>query len=103
MKKSNETTAHNPEALLHDLRALVAEAEKLMAGSAAEDSDLFENLRDRFAAAQERCGELYEGARKTITVGAQNTDRVIRANPYQSLAVALGAGLLFGLFIARRK
>jgi ElaB/YqjD/DUF883 family membrane-anchored ribosome-binding protein len=103
MKRNHETVAQSPEALLKDLQALVAEAEKMVAGSTAEDNDLIGNIRDRFEAAQERFGDFYADAKKKITTGAKRTDEVIRANPYQSMAIALGVGLLLGVVVARRK
>ena len=33
---------------------------------------------------------------------AQCTDQAIRANPYQSLAIAAGVGILVGVLIGRR-
>lgn len=103
MKRNHESVAQNPEALLKDLQALVAEAEKMVAGAATEDIDIMENLRNRFEAAQERFGDFYADAKKKITAGAKRTDEVIRSNPYQSLAIAVGAGLLLGVVIARRR
>jgi len=33
--------------------------------------------------------------------GAKATDRVIRANPYQSIGVAFGVGVLLGVLVTR--
>jgi ElaB/YqjD/DUF883 family membrane-anchored ribosome-binding protein len=103
MKARNDSTAQTPKELLNDLHALVSEAEKMMGDSLTEHSeDAISALRTRFDAAQERVGELYAGARKKIVAGAKYTDETIRANPYQSLAIALGAGLLVGVLLGRR-
>lgn len=59
-------------------------------------------LRTRYAAASERVGELYDSARKNVTAGAKYTDETIRANPYQSIAIAAGVGLLVGVLVGRR-
>ena len=101
--KRNHETAQSPEELLKDLRALVAEAEKMTAGVIAVDNDMLGNFRDRFEAARERLGDFYVDAKEKITAGAKRTDEMIRTNPYQSLAVALGVGLLLGVVGARRK
>lgn len=86
-----------------ELRALVSDAEKMMGDSITEHSeDAISALRTRFDAAQERMGELYEGARKKVVAGAKYTDEAIRANPYQSLAIAAGVGLLIGVLLGRR-
>ncbi len=107
MKNNQDTahtpTAHTPKELLHDLQALVAEAETMMTASASEHSaDALETLRTRFHAAQERFSHLYDGARTKVVAGARCTDQTIRANPYQSIAIAAGVGLLVGVLLGRR-
>jgi len=101
--KSNQETAHTPKELLNDLQAFVVEAEAMMSNSVSgHSSEAVENLRTRFNAAQERLGELYEGAKKRVVAGAKCTDETIRANPYQSIAIAAGVGLLVGVLVGRR-
>ena len=103
MKNNTETTAQTPKELLKDLHALVAEAEKMMGDSLSEHTEgAVSALRTRFDAAQERMGELYTGARKKVIAGAKYTDETIRANPYQSIAIAVGVGLLVGVLVGRR-
>ena len=103
MKTKPESTAQTPQDLLADLRTLVAEAEKMMGDSLTEHSeDAITALRSRFDAAQERLSEFYLGARKKVIAGAKYTDETIRANPYQSLAIAAGVGLLLGVLLGRR-
>src|ERR1035437_10125294 len=103
MKNNTETTAQTPKDLLNDLHTLVAEAETMMGDSLTEHSaDALNALRARFDAAQERFGELYSGARKKVVAGAKYTDETIRANPYQSLAIAVTVGLLGGILVGRR-
>lgn len=106
MKHRNGTgsIAQKPEEILNDLRSLVTEAEKLIGETAGEQSEaMLASLRERFAAAQERFADVYEGARKKVVAGAKYTDETIRENPYQSLAVALGIGVLVGVLVGRRR
>ena len=101
--KNNQDTAHTPKELLSELQALVVEAETMMTGSLTEHtSEAMGNLRARFAAAQERFGDAYEGAKKKVVAGAKYTDAAIRENPYQALAIAAGVGLLVGVLVGRR-
>ncbi len=103
MKNNTATTAQNSDSLLHDLRTLVSEAEQMMGSGAGEHSDeTVGALRARFDAAQERFSEIYSGAKKKVVAGAKYTDTAIRANPYQSLAIAAGVGLLVGVLVGRR-
>jgi ElaB/YqjD/DUF883 family membrane-anchored ribosome-binding protein len=103
MKNRNSSDSQTPEALLNDLRSLVIEAEKMMGASVSEHTgEAMNALRARYAAAQERLGEVYESAKKNVTAGAKYTDEAIRANPYQSIAIAAGVGLLVGVLVGRR-
>jgi ElaB/YqjD/DUF883 family membrane-anchored ribosome-binding protein len=100
--KHNHETAQTPKELLNELQTLVTEAEAMIAGAATEYSaDAFDSLRSRFNAVQERFTDAYDGARKKVIAGAKYTDETIRANPYQSLAIASGVGLLIGILAGR--
>ena len=101
--KNNQDTARTPKELLSELQSLVAEAETMIGDSLSEHSaEAIDSLRTRFVAAQERFADAYTGARKKVIAGAKYTDETIRANPYQSLAIAAGIGLLVGVLLGRR-
>jgi len=101
--KNNNETAQTPKELLNDLRTLVSEAEKMMGDSISEHTgDAVNALRARYDAAHERLGELYTGARTKVIAGAKCTDEAIRENPYQSMAIAAGVGILVGVLLGRR-
>lgn len=101
--KNNQDTTQTPKDLLEDLHTLVADAERMM-GEAVSDrtADAVGALRARYDAAQERLGVMYDGARKRVVAGAKCTDAAIRENPYQSIAIAAGVGLLVGVLLGRR-
>ena len=102
MKNRNDASVLTPADLLNDLRSLVVEAEKMTAASIGEHTEeALDSLRERFVAAQERCADLYAGARKKVIAGAKYTDETIRENPYQSLAVAVGVGVVIGVLVGR--
>jgi ElaB/YqjD/DUF883 family membrane-anchored ribosome-binding protein len=101
--KNNKEAAHTPKELLAELKTLVAEAETMLADSLSEHtSEAIGNLRDRFTAAQERFSDMYDSTKKKVVAGAKYTDSTIRENPYQSIAVALGVGVLLGFVFGRR-
>ena len=103
MKNHRASAPQTPADLLNDLRTLVVDAEKMLESSVSEHTDeAMSALRTRYAAAQERVGELYTSAKKNVTAGAKYTDETIRANPYQSIAIAAGVGLLVGVLVGRR-
>lgn len=91
------------ETLLDDLRQLVGDAEKLLAAAATEHSrEAIDSLRTRLESTRDRVTALCADAKKKVAAGARYTDEAIRENPYRSLAVAAGAGLLIGLLLGRR-
>lgn len=90
-----------PEEIIAELRTLVNEAEKIIAQSGSAPS-MLAGLRERFERAQHQLGDLTADAKKKIVSGAKATDQTIREHPYQSIAVALGAGLLVGVLLGRR-
>ncbi len=102
--KSNHTaSAQTHDDLLGDLRRLVAEAEKMVGESPdADGADTPETLRARFDAAHERITDLYENAKEKVVGGTKHADKIIRANPYRSILVATGVGLLVGVLLGRR-
>ena len=103
MKNNKDTSTHTAKELLVELQALVAEAQTLMTDTVSEKSgEVMENLRERFAAAQEKFSDVYDGAKKKVVAGAKCTDTAIRENPYQAIAIAAGVGLLVGVLVGRR-
>jgi ElaB/YqjD/DUF883 family membrane-anchored ribosome-binding protein len=101
--KNNKDTAHTPKELLGELQALVSEAETMMADSLSEHTaEAIGNLRERFGAAQERFSDMYDRTKKKVVAGVKYTDTTIRENPYQSIAIAMGVGVLLGILVGRR-
>ncbi len=95
--KNNTPAALSPAELLLELKALTVEAETMMAESlSGHSAHAFENLRERCDSAQQRFSQVCNGARKKVAAGARYADEAIHANPYQSLAIAAGCGLLIG-------
>lgn len=103
MNTKTEAATQTPQELLKNLRALVTEAEKILADSNAGHSETrLEALRERYEAAQERLADYYSTAKRKVVAGAKYTDEAIRTHPYQSLAIAAAVGVLAGVLIGRR-
>jgi ElaB/YqjD/DUF883 family membrane-anchored ribosome-binding protein len=93
--------------LRHELDHLLTETEAVLNGSLSETStETMQHLRDRLEAARQRLATTYADVKDSVVQGARCTDTAIREHPYQSLALAGGAGLLLGVFagalLARR-
>ena len=116
MKNRHDTeTAETPEQLIEHISRLMAEAEAMIAGPVTEQAggkladikarleSARERLTDVYGRARESVTEAYGRARQGVTDGARYTDEAILTHPYQSLAVALGVGVLIGALIRRGK
>jgi len=99
----NRIDTMTPSDLLEELRSLVTEAEKMMSDNlVTPTSEAVSALRERFRITQDRLADLYADTRRHVVAGAHYTDETIRAHPYPSIAIAIGAGALIGLLIGRR-
>jgi ElaB/YqjD/DUF883 family membrane-anchored ribosome-binding protein len=86
-----------------DLTEDVKNAGRQAKESAAEmGEDLASRARQAKAAAMEGARAAYQVAQTKAREGAKRTDEAIRGNPYASLGIAFGAGLLFGFLLKRK-
>jgi ElaB/YqjD/DUF883 family membrane-anchored ribosome-binding protein len=90
------------ERLITDLKRIVRDSEELLhtTKDAAGDKlqEIRERLTDTLGTAKRTCIHL----EKKALDGAKAADKTIRNHPYQSVGVALGVGLLIGVFVARK-
>ena len=106
---SMKTTAENakrhhqtPDELIAQINELMSEAEAMLVGPTAGQIDSrLEEMRSRFGAIRDRVTDIYGTARRKVIDGARITDESIRTHPYESLAVALGVGVLLGAVLRR--
>ena len=87
------------EKLVEDLRILVQDAEQLVKATGANIADA---SRQELLTALQRLKLRAEQMKQQAVAGARATDRLIRDNPYRSLAAVFGAGFVLGLVINRR-
>ncbi len=101
--KNRVPAQRNSDEVLTELRALVAEAEKLVTEPASEAAEgVLANLRARYDAVSERVTDVYANTKQKVVASAKYTDTSIRDNPYQAMAVAAGVAFLVGLLVGRR-
>jgi ElaB/YqjD/DUF883 family membrane-anchored ribosome-binding protein len=101
MKNMQTSNTERPNDILDELHALVTKAEKLISNLAKTETEAGHSLPERLRESREQLSEVYAGAKSQITAGVKNTHEAIRANPYQSLAIAAGVGVLIGIFASR--
>ncbi|PAW68951.1 MAG: hypothetical protein B9S30_05555 [Verrucomicrobiia bacterium Tous-C5FEB] len=89
----------------HHLQEVIAHAEELLESTAGELGERAREVRQqlvqKIAAAKERF-EDFDDVKEAAEEGMKEADRMIRKHPYESVGVALVAGLLIGALLSRR-
>jgi ElaB/YqjD/DUF883 family membrane-anchored ribosome-binding protein len=97
---------HDPEELIRNIQRLMDEVEAIIARCGAapaegEPGRPLEALGERLASVRQKARGLGRAARERMAVGALRADEAVRGHPYESVAVALGVGLLVGAYLRR--
>jgi ElaB/YqjD/DUF883 family membrane-anchored ribosome-binding protein len=100
--RSAEEIEESTEKLLSDLKAVVRDGEELLKAGAQELGERGMVARERLATALEMAKDTAQKLQEQARASAQATDRLIRENPYQSIGIAFGVGMLFGVLANRR-
>jgi len=95
------------EKILQDLRALVADAEALLAATTDHAGERVEAARAHtegsLRRARERLLALESEVGAKVRETARATDSYVRENPWRAVGIAAGAGLLIGLLLSSRR
>ena len=97
------STEGTSQKLLHELKSIVHQAEELLKGEAGELNGKNQEAVGKLSAALDTAKATYLKVQEKTIAGAKRTDTLIRDNPYQSLGIALGVGVLVGYLVARKK
>jgi len=93
------------EKLMQDLRVVVADAEELLratAGQAGEKvSSARERIQESLVAAKVRLVAAEEAVVEKTKQAAKATDEYVHENPWKSVGIAAGVGLVIGMLISR--
>ena len=99
-------TEASTQKLMDDLRAVVADAEALMAATQDSAASQVREARARAAESLEqaraRLESLEDDVKARAKEAATDADRYVRENPWQSIGVAAAVGFLVGLLVSRR-
>jgi ElaB/YqjD/DUF883 family membrane-anchored ribosome-binding protein len=100
------TQANTTDQLVTDLKAVMTDAEALLKATSTQTGDRIQEVRARaeksLRDARVRLGEVEEQALRRAREMADATEEYVRDNPWRSVGVAAGVGLLLGLLISRR-
>lgn len=102
----SDFTAAQKDKLMAELRMVVSDAEQLLESTAGQVGEGAAEARGRIQARLQQTKEnllrLQETAVARAKEAGQATDHYVHDNPWKSIGVAAGIGLLVGILIGRR-
>ena len=102
----NDMTSAQTDKLLADLRLVVADAEELLrttAGQAGEGAaELRAKVQASLARARDGLAQAQDAAISKAKAAGRAADDFVHDNPWRSIGMAAGVGLIVGLLIGRR-
>ena len=87
--------------LTSDLKAVIRDAEEVLAATAGQAGEHLDEMRDHLSALAESARSGYEKLGQMTVSTARATDRCIRDHPYETISVAFALGLLLGVLFRR--
>ena len=94
------------QALRTDLANVMRDAEALMKASAGHGGEKVDEARNRILESLESAKRrLLEVERSAVRQGEEAvaaTEQYVKSNPWQSVGIAAGVGLILGVLLARR-
>ena len=104
---TNATDAEvTTDQLLTDLKTVMNDAEALLRATSSQTGEKIQEVRARaeesLRQAKQRLSSIEDEALRRAREVADATDEYVRDNPWQSVGIAAGVGLLVGLLLARR-
>lgn len=102
----SELTSNQREKLVGDMRAVMTDAEELLSLGASDVSEtarsLKERLRGNLSKAKTSLVDMQAVATERVKAAGHVADEYVHENPWRSVAVGAGVGLIIGLLIGRR-
>ena len=99
-------TAVHKDKLMGDLRVAIAEAEELLRMTADQAGEGAADVRSRIQArmnqAKAELVHLQEAAVAKAKAAGHAADELVHDNPWKSIGIAAGIGLVMGLLVSRR-
>jgi ElaB/YqjD/DUF883 family membrane-anchored ribosome-binding protein len=86
---------------IDDRKGKIMETKSKMKDLKGAAQQAVESLPETSEELQSRLGEFWETSRERAISYARATDRAIRENPYQTIGIALGLGLITGMLLNR--
>lgn len=102
-----QSLIESKDQVVSDFKSLLSEGEALFKSATGSGDQALAAARDKFkeqlAVAKDRYSELQDATVKHAKRAATATDEYVHGNPWASIAVAGGIGLLLGMLITNRR
>ncbi|PRC91545.1 DUF883 family protein [Solimicrobium silvestre] len=96
----------NNDDLMHDLQAVIKDAEVLMKSSALPNGEDFRSAKERIETTLKNAKDEIIRLEKLVVgktkEAAQATDTYVKDNPWQAVGLGAAVGLVIGLLISRK-
>jgi len=106
MTEAQSATATAQEKLISDIKAVIADAEELLAATADQGGEKMTALRarigQRLSDARARLSAAEAALLDKTRAAAQATDAFVHESPWQAVGIGAGVGFLLGLILGRR-
>jgi ElaB/YqjD/DUF883 family membrane-anchored ribosome-binding protein len=102
MAHRTEATEVSTQKLMRELKAVVHQAEEVLKAGSNDLSGAGHEAHAKLTSALNAAKTTYLDLQDRAIDGAKKTDTLIRDNPYQSMGIAFGVGLLAGVLVMRK-
>jgi ElaB/YqjD/DUF883 family membrane-anchored ribosome-binding protein len=96
----------NRDKFVQDMKLVISDAEELLRATASQAGEQIsvarERIKDSLHEAKVKLAEADAVVRERARQAARYTDDYVHENPWRSIGVAAGIGLLLGLMLGRR-
>ena len=102
----SNTTTTDKEQLVQDLKAVIHDTQELLRISADHVGDNAQELRERVSKRLNQAindlQQLQTEAVEKVKAAGHATDEFVHENPWTSIGISAGLGLILGLIVSRR-
>jgi len=98
----NKRIQVSTERLIDDMKNVVTDSEILMREVGSELSDKAKQAKARLAVSLESAKAAYGSLQERAKHTAEAADQAVHNHPYTSIGIALAAGVVLGVLVARR-
>lgn len=88
---------------IDELRTLILEAEQALSNAGDAADEKLVEIKDRLQGAMDASKSTINRWRRATVDQARRADDVVRSHPYESIGIALAAGLVLGYALSSRR